>query len=138
MTSQDIDELTRLTCGALKSDFGFMGDLPLDLANTVANIYFRYFQQGVDSAPPITLEELVIRQKEYEAIQHFIAEFRSLRQKGEVSQFHMDILKDVLLDTFKYRILDAGSKMPIRRMMERKFRKTQDIPDLVKFLQLYQ
>ena len=59
MTSEDTDKLVTVTYNALRSEFGFMGDLPFDVANTVANIYFRYFQQAMDSAPPITLDESI-------------------------------------------------------------------------------
>jgi hypothetical protein len=46
MTSEDSDKLVRITYNALRSEFGFMGDLPCEIANTVANVYFRYFQQA--------------------------------------------------------------------------------------------
>ena len=82
MTSEDTEKLATVTYKALRSEFGFLGDLPFEVANTVANVYFRYFQQAMDSAPVISMAESITRQSDFESIRGVIAEFRQLRPRG--------------------------------------------------------
>ena len=136
MTNQDTEKLFAATYGALKADFGLMGDLPHEVANVVANVYLRYFEQGVASAPDVSPEEFNTRVDEYRRMANAIAEFRKFSQNETAS--HTAILADYYIDVFKFRMPDALTKMPIRRMIERKFRKSQDIPKLIDALGLYQ
>lgn len=43
-----------------------------------------------------------------------------------------EYLQQHFVDTFKYRIPDADNKSPIRRGLERPFRKVEEISDLYK------
>jgi hypothetical protein len=51
MTPEDVKNTFMLTHVNLKDDFGSLHDLPYELANSVANIYWRHFEQGHDLPP---------------------------------------------------------------------------------------
>src|SRR5207244_2770081 len=82
MNDEDIEKILGVTHRALKSQLGTMGDLPYEVANTVANVHFRFFQPIVDSAPPISTEELLTRRAEYESMPRAVSAHRTLLQKG--------------------------------------------------------
>lgn len=136
MTTEDTEKLFIITHSALKADFGLMGDLPHEVANVVANVYLRYFEHGLASAPPIPYDEFNTRVSEQERMVKVVAEFRKFSQNQSAEK--TEILADFIVDVFKFRMPDALTKMPIRRMIERKFRKSRDIPNLINALQLYQ
>ena len=136
MTNEDTAKLMTGVHNKLFSDFGLMSDLPYELANTVANVYWRYFQQKVDSAPHITIEELTMRAVEFNGIKETITKFRLMPSEG-VHQSLIDYMAEVILSAVKYRIPDFESKSLLRCKIERMFRKSQDIPNLVKVLRLY-
>jgi|SRR5882724_5215455 len=137
MTREDAYKLGMVTYSAVKSQLGLLGDLPYELANSVANIYWRYFEGAMDSAPPMSMEEMDIRTSQFNAISGVISEFRRLQGKG-VTKNDRDAIAFYFVNMCKYRITGADKKTPIRCMIERRFRKSYDIPDLVKTLLLYQ
>jgi hypothetical protein len=137
MTTEDTEKLLTITHNALKAKFGLMGDLPYEFANTVANIYFRFFQQGMNSAPTISSEERSIRLREYEKIAKIVEETRVLMRTCN-DHLLINVSVAFIIDVCKYRMQNADKKTGIHRMIERKFLPHQDIPDLVKGLQLYE
>jgi hypothetical protein len=136
MTNQDKEKLFTVTYSKLEADFGLMGDLPHEVANVVANVYLRYFEQGLASATAIPHDEFNTRVNEYQNMVKVVAEFRKF-SKSQTAD-HIEILADFIVDVYKFRMPGALTKMPIRRMIERKFRKSRDIPNLINVLQLYQ
>lgn len=136
MTSQEYETSLQATHVALKSEFGSMVDLPYELANSVANVYFRYFQMAFDHSPPISAIEMNTRRIEYESVPEVISNFRIVVQKCDDEPLLKDFAS-CITDVFQYRMHDAGSMIPLRRMIERKFKKSQDYPDLIRVLQLY-
>ena len=137
MTREDHEKAFLATHSALKANFGNMDDLPYEFANMVANVYFRLFELSFESALPVSAEESGMRQAAYESMPKLVHEIRELYGKKQVPQWVIDHLITTLIDTFKYRIQNAENKMPIRRMIERKFRRDPDFPDLIRSLGLH-
>lgn len=137
MTREDTEKLSMITHKKLYSDFGLMNDLPYALANTVANVYWRYFEQTMNSTPTISTQELATRMAEFEGTPGMITEFRLLPLKG-ASKLAIAACAFFYVNICKYRIPDVYHKTFIRCAIERLFRKHQDIPNLVRTLQLYQ
>jgi hypothetical protein len=140
---------------AIKEDFGNLDDLPRELGNTFANIYYNFYihvlNKGVniDGSPVLIIEtidndffmkELFRSSAEYSS-QIFsdvmsVPEFvRSIREdldrhkRPESYQYWIDFI----LDCLKYKISNAGHKSGIRRKIERRLNmsKVQEIPNLI-------
>lgn len=142
MTHEDTTKVLMATYSTIESELGLLGDLPFELANTVANVYFRYFEMGVNSSPLLSIEQIARRQVERESIPKVISNYRVVKQKSTDqpfvnSEFIIDDMAECIIDVYSYQISDAPTKMLILRRIERKFRKTKDISDLVRGLQLY-
>lgn len=146
------------TENAIRSHLGSLDDLPKELANTVANIYYRYFEFGMDMMArsednPGWLPRQVHQDGLLEGTQRFIhdsAKFmadvetipdqiNNLRQISRTTQPNLyGALVDLLLDCYKYEIPDAHKKIGLRRMIERKLRKDKvsEIPNLIDLLDI--
>ncbi|MFH1934452.1 MAG: hypothetical protein ABIN18_23125 [Pseudomonadota bacterium] len=154
MPKQDILELCEKT---IRKDLGNIDDLPYELANTVANVYYKYFDQALDIMKRASnnpgwipkemkretdmLEGLTSFVEKYarfnsdlKAVPGFIEGLRGIdkHEKPNLYQFTVDFI----LDCLKYDIKDVNKKTGIRRMIERKVRKgkVQEIPNLVDLL----
>lgn len=136
MTTNDYEKLITVTQKALYSSFGSMGDLPYEFADAIANIFWRCFEQGLVNAPEVGLLEMKMRQSEFEAAPGLVDGIRQLRIRG-VDESTVKAMAFYFVNICKYRMPDADSKTPIRCMIERKFRKHQDIPDLARKLGVY-
>lgn len=136
MNRADQEMLREVTRTAISMELGSLSDLPYDLANAVANVYYRYFEMGVAATPAVSVHESDKRLVEYQSISAVITQFRALPHQGA----HPSVVEYVmnhLLDHFKHRIPDAERKMPILCRMQRLFYPGQDIPNLVRKLELY-
>lgn len=136
MTEEDLTKTLLATYNSIELDLGLLGDLPLELANTVANVYFRYFEMSVSSSPPLTNEEIATREVHMEAVREAIPKFRVVKQQSP-DPFITDNLAECLVEVYSYGMTNAPNKMFILRKIERRFRKNKDIPELVTKLQLY-
>lgn len=136
MTHEDTTKVLMATYSAIEAELGLLGDLPFELANTVANVYFRYFELGVSSSPLFSTEEIARRQVERESITEVISEYRIVKEKS-TDQFFTDNMAECIVEVYSYQMADAPTRMFILRKIERKFRKSKDIADLVRGLQLY-
>ena len=136
MTNSDYEKLFVATQKALKSYFGSMGDLPYEFADAVANVYWRGFEQGLDSPPEISFEEMQTRRVEFDAMPGLVDGIRQMQRAG-YSDGDVKAVAFCYVNTCKYRMDNAETKTPIRCMIERRFRRHQDIPNLVRALGVY-
>jgi hypothetical protein len=117
----------------LFQSLGTLDDLGPELANTVANVYYRYalatstvsdlkFALGVGADDELTAEiGVIIAQQEY--VDAMIYAVRRARQNPELAK-RMTLLA---LDTLKYRITKPSEKSAVRRAVERRFSTVKEI-----------
>lgn len=136
------------TYTALRDDLGDLGDLPKELATTVANVYYRFFVLAenptasgagfdtTDSRSAIEsyrtfMETHATIQSSFQFAKELIRSARDIRkQKSEL----FDYVVVVALDALKYNIDNATEKMPLRRAIERRFKKVDEIPNLLEIM----
>lgn len=134
---------------AIRMNLGDLRDLPLDLANTLANIYYRAFaykehmlcggrSRFLEPYMPQSsnifdehANNVKFRAEALAALEHAKAVVQSLRQLriDEPELFPHSVT--FALDVIKYNIENAESKTPIRRALERKFKKVYEVPQLL-------
>ncbi len=144
---------------AIRDDMGALDDLPYELANTVANVYYRYYnhtfdvmsratnnpgwipkemQREVDMAAGLTsfIDDSAKIMSDYEAAQKSVELIREIDKHREPDLYQSIV--DFTLDCLKYDIKDAHKKIGLRRMIERKLIKArvQEIPNLVDLLDI--
>ena len=133
----------------MRGQLGDLNDLPVELQNTLANIYYRFFaiqedmlsrgQSGLLDTylpPPKNHRDHFKLYTDFQALT--LAYFgnakglvNAAREAGAKSRELFSYLNTMTLDVFKYNIDDAGSKSPIRRAIERKFKTVYEIPNLI-------
>jgi hypothetical protein len=134
-----------VTRQTLLSDFGTLDDLPPELANTIANVYYRYWSiaempdrqfTSIDDSIA-SIEELNRIQVEFEFSKKIVAEMRRL--KPQVHQTLFAVTSDMFVSILKYKIDDAVTKSPVRLKFERFLRrnKVNEMPGLIDALQLH-
>lgn len=133
-------------------DLGDLDDLPIELVNTLANIYYRFFayQEHMSSGGRSRFLDPYIPQSSdmldaFKNYNKFHAEalstikyakeiIQSVRQVRAEKPELFPYFVTLTLDMFKYNIENSGSKTPIRRAIERKFKKVYEIPNLVEIM----
>jgi hypothetical protein len=123
---------------------GSLHDLGAELSNTVANVYYRFHVMRQNMANPGSalgvqpgkdmpsdfrnlMGAMGSTPTEYEFIAKMIG---SLREAKANNASIGDYLVTHALDQFKYRIKNCDKKSPIRRAIERRFCKVDEIPGL--------
>ena len=137
MNQEELESIWKATYARILTELGYLGDLPYELANTVANVYWRHFEAVFDSswqAPDML--EFDQRKQEYQIMSKIIPAFRAMRYEGAHTSV-IEYTAEHLLNVFKHRIPDADSKMPIVCRMQRFFYRGQDRERLVDHLRLY-
>jgi|GEM_PF-1529883 len=131
--------------------FGDLDDIPHEVANTIANCYYHYYQYIVeyDNSPggwipnevksesdlgkglKNFVENTTMLKFAYEEIPKFIAKIRKIKNNDERLMFY-----ELFLDIFKYNIDYAHKKIGLRLMIERKIKKknVNEIPNLIDLL----
>ncbi len=135
MTPEDLKNTFMLTHVKLKKDFGSLDDLRYELANAVANVYWRQFEQGHPSSPMFSAEESILRESEYLIAKRTIPHFRNMLGKESPNLIAYTV--DYLLDTLRHRIPDVNNKRPIWRRLQRLKYPSRDQPNLARSLKLY-
>jgi hypothetical protein len=136
LTKEDRLKLYTITRNSVFNEYGLLNDLPYDLANAVANVHWRYFEYAIMSPAPSDTREWEIRTSQFEAIPGAVSAYRKLPGKG-LRDADIKAVAFYYVNLLTYRLPDAENKTPLRCMIERRFRKSYDIPDLVKCLLLY-
>lgn len=144
---------------AIHMDLGPLDDLPHELANTVANVYYRYFNHTVDMMKQAAnnpgwipkqvkretdmlagltsfMEDTARFMSDLKTVSKFIKALREIDKHREPNPYQLAV--EFILDCLKYDIKDAHKKTGLRRMIERKFRnaRVQEIPNLVDLLDI--
>jgi len=140
---------------SIREDLGTLDDLPYELANTIANLYYRAFYKAAyafeyrrlspKSAGSLRLCRLGGKQcvrddmsrpfrSEFQAIADFVSEIRSI-DKVDAPDLYWFAVK-FMLDCLKYDIQDVGKKTELRRVIERQLKKPRirEVPGLVDML----
>jgi hypothetical protein len=151
-------EILEITERAIQGDLGSLDDIPYELANTIANVYYKYFLQQADMMKRATnpgwipeemkretnmkaamdsfIEKWEKLQTDFDAASEFIKSLRGIdkREKPNLYQYSVNFI----LDCLKYDIKNAQGKTGLRRTIERKLKKNtiQEIPSLIDLLDL--
>jgi len=151
-----IDKKVLNICSAtINQNLGRLDDLPYELANTVANIYYKFFlflmklsedaegnpgwipRQMKQSSDWVSgfenfIDEYAIVKSDIESIKESIVALREIDRDAEPNLYSYTV--EFLLDCYKYNIPQAYEKSPIRRKIERKFKKPDEIPNLIELI----
>ena len=120
---------------------GPLNDLGAELSNTVANVYYRFhlMAENPDGAPGIKsdhdmsldfLDAMSAISKSYVQHDHIGDKIKSLREARAQNAGIGEIQITHALDELKYNIKNADKKSPIRRSIERRFCKVDEIAGL--------
>jgi len=128
---------------AIITDLGSTADLPREVLNTIANIYYQAFLPVESREPtghdlPSALKDFINENARLTAaIEHVPRMIQALRAIDKRTRPDVyDYSVEYFLDIFKYRIADAGNKIGIRRMLERKLKRINEIGDLIEVMHL--
>jgi hypothetical protein len=128
----------------LSMSLGNLDDLGPELADTVANVYYRYalatgtaneltlaFALGtfVDGADLRAEIGVIMAQQEY--VDDMVSAVRRAQHDPELHE-RMTLLT---LDTLKFRIANAATKSAVRRSLERRLARTREIAGLYERMQ---
>lgn len=147
-------EALQIAIDLIKSQIGTLTDLPRELATTVANVYYRFslklleisetkerggilpdsIKQEIGKKPLSNLfEDFTYSHanilSDVKAIPEFIKGLRNIDKNKQPNLYRYSV--DFILDCLKYDVKNAMHKTGIRRMIERKFKKVDEIPDLI-------
>jgi len=144
-------EILEMCEKAIRDKLGTLDDLPYELANTVANVYYRFFAFGLDAIKrePHSLPTCIRRETslakgmatfmqdttrsitDVESVPAFIKGLREIVKHQQPNLYQYSV--DFILDCLKYDIKNAHEKTGLRRMVERKIKKkkVKEIPNLV-------
>ena len=144
---------------AIKEQLGGLSDLPHELANTVANIYYKFFELGEDMKSAdgsenwipskfrkellaedydsITAYEKFIQYYSY-VIHHYELINNLIPNLRLIDPELYDYTVELTLDITKYKIDKAHKKSAFRRRIERKrrIRDVDEIPNLIDLMNL--
>lgn len=129
---------------AIRKDLGRIDDLPPEVANTIANVYYRHWHAVLNfaarrgryaEADGDVLQRLasvagaIAEDKaDLMAIPKMVACLRELDPAHQPNLYRMAV--NYFLDVFKYRIPNAHRKIGLWLMIERRFRKVDEIAGL--------
>jgi hypothetical protein len=128
MPKQDV---LRMCEKAIQKDIGNLDDLPHELANTVANVYYKYFDQAFDVMKRASnnpgwipkemkretdlfeglssfLENSARFKSDFEAAPKFIEELREINKHEQPNLYQFTV--EFILDCLKYDIKNAHKK----------------------------
>jgi hypothetical protein len=147
----------------IQENLGGLEDLPRELANTVANIYYNFFELSKDMMgkkatnpngwlPTMIRNDLDRGGDWANSLEDFSAYFARVKSDFEAINEMIHCLRgidetktprmwqytyDFILDCMKYNLKNAHKKNAMRRAIERKIKKkdVDEIPNLIDFLQ---
>lgn len=136
----------------IESELGTLDDLPKELANTIANVYYRFCANALEmlsySKREFFIPNSVKRESgdsrelykkfmynqaqivtDLESAPKFIKGLRGIDKYAQPNLYKFTV--EFILDCLKYNIENAQNKTGLRRMVERKFKKPDEIPNLI-------
>ncbi|MBN2269771.1 MAG: hypothetical protein JXN61_04100 [Sedimentisphaerales bacterium] len=153
--ANDVDPVVVEMCAeVIRKNLGTLNDLPRELANTVANVYYRSFKLGGDvvarskanpnclpagAAGGGSMREVLLNLMrdvsscivDSDSVRGFVYGLRRIDKNQQPHLYAYTV--EFILDCLKYDIPDAGEKSALRRRFERHFHKgkVKEIPDLI-------
>jgi hypothetical protein len=151
-------ETIKMCAMAIRKDCGTLSDVPRELANTVANVYYRFFRLAGDVGarakrnpngwvPPPTegkdslkfpiksfLNNVTSCIVDTDSVKGFVEGLRKIDRERQPQLYEYTV--EFILDCLKYNIPRAHRKRLLRRRFERHFRKRNvtEIPNLIERL----
>ena len=137
---------------AIRNNLGRLDDIPHELANTIANVYYKFFSLVFEAKgnKVFWLPSQVKRASDYlTGITEFVNTFPQIIADFEAINEHVRALRQIdkirkpntysfcaeyLLDEYKYNIKSAHNKPEILRKIERKFKRPDEINNLLDLL----
>src|SRR5438093_8621657 len=106
-------EILEICRAVILRDFGRLDDIPYELANTVANIYYRFLVFDVPSEPSAASASEIQRIRiNFDFAKKMVAEIRDLSTRAHPTV--VNAAAEVFISILKYRIDDAVNKSLIR------------------------
>ncbi len=150
-----IDKKILKLCAKDIKQLGGIEDIPYELQNTIANIYYDYYMLNerfsnsangvpkvfskngdvIDNIKSLTMDSLFLTHH-VERIPEYISTIRRIkREEPEIYDYWIELLLDML----KYKIKNTFKKNGIRRSIERKInkKKISQYPDLIGTIKNY-
>lgn len=151
------DQILKLTYHYITKRFKSIEDLPEELGNTLANIYYHDIEIGIKTLKEFNSDHPFFNQEDTDydkkldmlksakpdtlnnikTINRMIDSYREIKaaEKPSASKF----IAQLILDTMKYDIKDAPGKSELRRWFERiqKKKNVREIPNLFTIITLY-
>ncbi len=145
-------EALKMAEDLIRDQFETLDDLPKELANTIANVYYKYCANFLeimgDSRREFFIPKSIKRESgdlsqlfmkfvtnqtqivnDLEAASKFIDGLRGIDKYAQPNLYKFTV--DFILDCLKYNIDNVQNKTGLRRMVERKFKKSDEIPNLI-------
>lgn len=134
------EECIRLAEEAILTQMGRLEDLPRELSNFIANVYYKFFEMDQ------SLDEKSLNVKESSShnyskvsglIEYLPAAINDLRKLNNDPPAYQ-AMADFWLDNWKYDIVNAHRKSKLRRTIERALRRNRfrEIPNLIDLMNL--
>ncbi len=138
-------EILTMTAALIRERIGSISDLPDEMGNTIANVYYRLCMELQRSSPeqvspsPTKASDLLdTLTSNARQTAHLIAAARAVPEMvsgfREIDPFRQPNARkaalDLFLDLFKYNIPNAHKMVGLRRMIGRSCRKPNEIPGL--------
>jgi hypothetical protein len=143
---------------AIRQQLGKIDDLPYEVVNTVANVYYKFFEHSFDALQrhdktpggwtprevkresdiALGMESFIKNTarltSDYNAMPKMISAIREVDKYEQPNAYKFCI--EFFLDNLKYNIENAHKKNGLRRMLERKIikNKVTEIPNLIDLL----
>jgi len=146
--------VVQLCTDVIRKNLGTLDDLPRELANTVANVYYRCLKLSGDVAaqakgnpgwrPPSSENDSGLKDSlvtfmhalsscmtDSQSVKGFIDALRGIDRNQQPHLYAYTV--EFILDCLKYDIPNASEKSSLRRRFERLFRKgkVKEIPNLI-------
>jgi len=141
------NEVIELCENIIIKDFGDLSDIPYELANSIANTYYKFFKlsneiesnsiwenKNIFEGAQSYSKQLRKLQLKIDIIPNLITQLRKINQLKQPNMYKLWL--NVSLDYLKYDIEHAMKKSGIRRAIERKLKNVDEIPNLIDSLGL--
>ena len=145
-------EALEMAEGYIKSQLGTLNDLPRELANTIANVYYKFALDFLEMSDNSKREYFVPKSMNRktgdlgELLKDFMANQAKISSDVEAAPKFVKGLRETdkykqpklykysvefILDCLKYNIEKPQNKSGARRTIERKFKTVNEIPNLI-------
>lgn len=113
-------EILEACAAAIDKDFGSLTDLPPELANTIANVYYKFFalgSPGFDQGVMSFIEDATTILGDFKFAKQLIDGLRKIDKRTKPNLY--DYTVEFILDALKYHLDKVHDKTGLRRKIER-------------------